>query len=163
MTYADKFVRERWRLLAAFREMADSGRIERGNKLKITGSAISLNVADVAASAQFVKTHLHFTESMMVEDKVASLTRDDLGFNLIFLKTGLETFKPQNRAGNAREGLLVVMIVENIDAEYARLSNEGVPIVTPIETEPWGERYFQMQDPNGIIFQCVQWMTESET
>lgn len=131
--------------------------------MKITGSAISLNVADVAASAQFVKKHLHFTESMMVEDKVASLTRDDLGFNLIFLKTGLETFKPQNRAGNAGEGLLVVMIVENIDAEYARLSNEGVPIVTPIETEPWGERYFQMVDPNGIIFQCVQWMTESET
>ncbi|TAH49062.1 MAG: glyoxalase [Chloroflexota bacterium] len=131
--------------------------------MKITGSAISLNVADVAASAQFVKTHLHFTESMMVEDKVASLTRDDLGFNLIFLKTGLETFKPQNRAGNAGEGLLVVMIVENIDAEYTRLQKERVPIVTPIETEPWGERYFQMVDPNGIIFQCVQWMTESET
>jgi len=131
--------------------------------MKITGSAISLNVADVAASAQFVKKHLHFTESMMVEDKVASLTRDDLGFNLIFLKTGLETFKPQNRAGNAGEGLLVVMIVENIDAEYTRLQKERVPIVTPIETEPWGERYFQMVDPNGIIFQCVQWMTESET
>lgn len=130
--------------------------------MKITGSAISLNVADVAASANFCKTHLHFNESMVVDDKVASLTRNDLGFNLIFLKTGLETFKPQRSAGNAGEGLLVVMIVENIDAEYERLQTEGVSIVTPIETEPWGERYFQIADPNGIIFQFVQWMTETE-
>jgi uncharacterized glyoxalase superfamily protein PhnB len=38
------------------------------------------------------------------------------------------------------------------------LQDEGVPIVTPIETEEWGERYFQMSDPNGIIIQLVQWV-----
>ncbi|CAA9573689.1 MAG: hypothetical protein AVDCRST_MAG86-2044 [uncultured Truepera sp.] len=42
----------------------------------------------------------------------------------------------------ARGGLLVVFVVENIDAEHARLRAEGVEVVTPIETEPWGERYF---------------------
>jgi hypothetical protein len=30
----------------------------------------------------------------------------------------------------------------------------------PIETEPRGERHFQMQDGNGIIYQLVQWITE---
>ena len=28
-----------------------------------------------------------------------------------------------------------------------------------IETEPWGERYFQVADPNGVVIQLVQWVT----
>lgn len=130
--------------------------------MKITASAVSLNVADVAASAAFVKTHFGFSETMSVEGTVSSLSREDAGFNLIYLKTGLDTFKPKRIAGSAGEGLLVVFVVENIDAEYARLRAEGVRVVTPIETEPWGERYFQVEDPNGVIIQLVQWMTESE-
>jgi uncharacterized glyoxalase superfamily protein PhnB len=130
--------------------------------MKITASAISLNVADVTASAEFVKKHFGFTETMNVPDTVVSLTREDAGFNLIYLKTGLETFKPKRIADDAGKGLLVVFVVENIDAEYERLRSENVPIITPIETEPWGERYFQVEDPNGIIIQLVQWMTEPQ-
>lgn len=130
--------------------------------MKITASAISLNVPDVPASAEFVKTHLGFNESMAYEDKMVSLTREDAGFNLIYLQTGLETFKPHNLAGSAKEGLLVVFVVEGIDAEYERLVAAGVPIVTAIETEPWGERYFQTQDPNGVIIQLVEWVTPPE-
>lgn len=124
--------------------------------MNITASAISLNVA---ASAEFLKTHFGFAESMTVEGAVASLTREDAGFNLIYLKTGLETFKPKRIAGGAGEGLLVVFVVENIDAEYERLRSENVPIVTSIETEPWGERYFQVEDPNGVVIQLAEWVT----
>ena len=89
---------------------------------------------------------------------MVSLTRDDAGFNLIFLKTGLETFRPKHLAGGAKEGLFVV---EGIDAEYERLRGEGVPIVTLIEAEPWGERY-QLEDPNGVIIQLVKWVAVPE-
>lgn len=130
--------------------------------MKITACAISLNVADVPASAEFLKTHFGFQEDMAV-DGVASLSRPDAGFNLIYLRTGLSTFKPSHRAGPAGDGLLVVFVVEDIDAEYARLQAEGVPVVTPIETEPWGERYFQVQDPNGVVVQLVQWVSVPET
>ena len=34
-----------------------------------------------------------------------------------------------------------------------------MPIITPIETEPWGERFFQVTDPNGVTMQLVQWIT----
>lgn len=99
---------------------------------------------------------------MAFEDKMASLERKDVGFNLIYLQTGLDTFKPQDWAGSAREGLLVVFVVAGIDAEYERLLEEGVPVVTAIETEPWGERYFQTEDPNGVIIQLVEWVTPPE-
>jgi catechol 2,3-dioxygenase-like lactoylglutathione lyase family enzyme len=129
-----------------------------GVALNITASAISLNVADVAASADFVTKHFGFTEEMSA-DGFVSLSRPDAGFNLIFLRTGLPTFKPQQVAGSAGVGLLVAFVVDDVDAEYERLQAEGVLIVTPIETEPWGERYFQVADPNGVIFQLVQWLS----
>ncbi|WP_199776966.1 hypothetical protein [Deinococcus sp. NW-56] len=52
--------------------------------MHITRSAISLNVPDVRASAEFLKRHFGFTQEMEYEG-VASLTREDVGFNLIFL------------------------------------------------------------------------------
>ncbi|WP_431957814.1 VOC family protein [Nocardia lijiangensis] len=125
--------------------------------MNITASAISLNVADPQASAKFAIDHLGFTESMSA-DGFVSLERPDAGMSLIYLRTGLSTFKPASAAGSAGDGLLVVFVVDDIDAEYARLQGEGVPIVTPIETEEWGERYFQMSDPNGIVIQLVQWV-----
>jgi predicted enzyme related to lactoylglutathione lyase len=127
--------------------------------MQITASAISLNVDDPVASAAFVKQHLGFTEDM-ASDGFVSLSRPDTGFNLIYLRTGLETFKPDSMRGHRADGLLVVFVVEEIDAEYERLKGEGVEITTPIQTEPWGERFFQMTDPGGVVIQLVQWMSE---
>ncbi|WP_144795871.1 VOC family protein [Microbacterium paludicola] len=125
--------------------------------MHITESAISLNVTDVEASANWVQTHLGFSVAMQA-DGFCSLSHPDAGFHLIYLRTGLPTFKPASAAGRA-DGLLVVFTVSDIDADYARLQGAGVQIITPIETEPWGERYFQMADPNGIVYQLVQWVT----
>lgn len=127
--------------------------------MKVSRSAISLNVADVTASAGFVTNHLGFNEDMVFEGG-SSLSNPEVPFNLIFLEVGLASFRPKRIAGAAGDGLLLVFVVEDIDGEYARLQAEGVNIVTPIETEPWGERYFQVQDGNGIVYQLVQWMTE---
>lgn len=128
--------------------------------MNVTSTAISLNVADVEASAGWVQQHLGFTVAMAA-DGFSSLNHEQSGTNLIYLRTGLETFKPASAAGEAN-GLLVVFTVDDIDAQYERLRAEGVEVVTPIETEPWGERYFQMADPNGIIYQLVQWVEPTD-
>lgn len=124
--------------------------------MRIIDTAISLNVPDVEASASWVQKHLGFTPTMAA-DGFCSLAHPESGVNLIYLRTGLPTFRPASAAGRA-DGLLVVFTVEDIDADYARLQDAGAEIVTPIETEPWGERYFQMSDPNGVIYQLVQWV-----
>jgi predicted enzyme related to lactoylglutathione lyase len=125
--------------------------------MQISSSALSLNVPDVEASAAWAQKHLGFSVAMSA-DGFSSLRHPHAGFHLIYLRTGLSTFRPASQAGSA-SGLLVVFTVDDIDADYARLREMGVDIVTPIETEPWGERYFQMADPNGVIYQLVQWMT----
>ena len=67
---------------------------------RITGSAVSLNVAHPEASAAFARTHLGFSIEMSA-DGFVSLAREDAGFNLIYLRIGLETFKPARLAGQA--------------------------------------------------------------
>ncbi|KAF0849041.1 VOC family protein [Nocardia caishijiensis] len=125
--------------------------------MQITASAISLNVDDPTASAQFLIDHLGFTENMAA-DGFVSVGRPDAGMDVIYLRTGLKSFKPTRIAGSAGEGVLVVFVVTDIDSEYERLRGAGVRIETPIETEEWGERYFQMTDPNGVVIQLVQWV-----
>lgn len=126
--------------------------------MKITASALSLNVDDPTASAEFWTRHLGFKEEM-ASDGFVSLAREDAGFNVIFLRTGLSSFKPAAQAGHAG-GLLVAFVVEDVDGEYERVRAEGVPVTTAIETEPWGERYFQVSDPNGVVIQLVQWVEQ---
>lgn len=125
--------------------------------MKITGTAVSLNVAAADTSAEFAKAHFGFTEAMSA-DGFVSLTHPDSGLNVIFLRTGLGTFKPRSIAGPAGQGTLIVFVVEDIDAEFARIAAEGASVVTEPETEPWGERYCQFADPNGIVWQLVQWV-----
>jgi predicted enzyme related to lactoylglutathione lyase len=131
--------------------------LTKGEIMQITASAVSLNVDHPEASADFVKRHFGF-EKEMASDGFVSLSRPDAGFNLIYLRTGLPTFKPPAMAGHRADGLLLVFEVEDIDAEHNRLVREGVEITTPIETEEWGERFFQVTDPCGVVLQLVQWV-----
>ncbi|MFB4351489.1 VOC family protein [Microbacterium sp. CR_7] len=124
--------------------------------MKISRTAVSLNVPDVGASADFAKTHFGYEEAMAA-DGFASLQHPDSSTNLIFLQTGLPTFRPAEIAGSAREGLLLAFVVDDLDTEYTRIADSGARVVTPPETEPWGERYCQFADANGIIWQLVQW------
>lgn len=128
--------------------------------MHITDTAISLNVADPAASAAWATEHLGYAEAMSA-DGFHSLTHAEAGFNLIFLRTGLPTFKPASVAGDA-DGLLVVFTVDDVDAEHARMRDAGAEIVTPPETEPWGERFCQVVDPNGVVYQLVQWVAPTD-
>jgi predicted enzyme related to lactoylglutathione lyase len=130
--------------------------------LIVTASAISLNVNDVSLSSAFAQEHFGFEEAMSA-DGFVSLTRPDVGFNLIYLRTGLESFKPSALRGHHADGLLVAFVVDDVDREYQRLQDEGVAITTPIQTEPWGERYFQVTDPNGVVLQLVQWVAPAPT
>jgi uncharacterized glyoxalase superfamily protein PhnB len=38
-----------------------------------------------------------------------------------------------------------------------RLRAEGVEITMPLRSEGWGERAFQVRDPNGVIVELLDW------
>jgi uncharacterized glyoxalase superfamily protein PhnB len=97
----------------------------------------------------------------MSADGFVSMTHPQAGVNVVYLRVGLPTFTPASAAGHA-DGLLVAFVVDDLDAEYARMSASGVAFLAPPVTEPWGERYVQATDPNGVVYQLVTWVTPSE-
>ena len=48
------------------------------------------------------------------------------------------------------EGFTLCFEVENVDAEHARLTQAGLPIVVPLQDNPWGDRSFISVDPAGV-------------
>jgi uncharacterized glyoxalase superfamily protein PhnB len=130
--------------------------------MRIIQSALSLNVNNIQASADFAVRHLGFVVEMSAEG-VISLRSETAGFNLVFLQTGLESFRPATHAGTAGQGMLVVFIVKDTDQEHRRLVEEGVSITTPLQTEPWGQRFFQVQDPNGIVYELTHWVSNPDS
>ncbi|MFT4200677.1 VOC family protein [Gordonia sp. (in: high G+C Gram-positive bacteria)] len=126
--------------------------------MQINATAVSLNVADPVSSADFFRRHLGYRE-VMADDGFVSLEHPDrAGENIIFLRTGLPSFKPPHRAGDAGEGLLLAFVVDDVDSAYSAMQADGAELVTRPTTEPWGERYCQFADPNGIIVQLVEWV-----
>ncbi|KUI21782.1 glyoxalase [Mycobacterium sp. IS-1496] len=125
--------------------------------MNITATAISLNVPEPQASADFLTRHVGHTVAVQ-DDGFVSVEHPGGGPNVVFLRTGLATFKPPHRAGTAGDGLLLVFVVDDVDAAFEAVRAGGAPVVTAPETEPWGERYCQFEDPNGIIVQFVQWV-----
>ncbi|MBT2507150.1 VOC family protein [Streptomyces sp. ISL-98] len=124
--------------------------------MKITATAISLTVDDVPASVGFLTTHFGFQEAMAA-DGFASLTRED-AVNVIFLKRGIEVL-PEGFRDQHAAGVIVAFTVDDLPAEYERLKGAGVDISMELREEPWGERLFQVTDPNSVIIQLVDWVT----
>jgi uncharacterized glyoxalase superfamily protein PhnB len=123
--------------------------------VRITSSAVSLTVDDVPASSAFLVEHFGFREEMAAPG-FASLTRDDAGMHVVFLRRGLETLPADQRHDHAR-GLILAFVVDDLEDELARLQREGVAITMPLTVEEWGERAFQVRDPNGVVVQLVDW------
>ncbi|WP_432565254.1 VOC family protein [Kineococcus sp. SYSU DK003] len=123
--------------------------------MQITATALSLNVEDEQASATFLTEHFGFTVDMSA-DGFVSLSRPDAGVNLVYLRKGLATLPADQRDEVAR-GQIIAFVVQDLEGELARLQDEGVAITMPLTVEEWGERAFQVRDPNGVIVQLVDW------
>ncbi len=121
--------------------------------MQITASAVSLNVEDVGASSAFLIEHFGFREEMAA-DGFVSLRREDAGMTVVFLRLGLEIL-PDDQRDNHATGLILAFVVDDLDGELSRLTTEGVAITMPLRVEKWGERAFQVTDPNGIIVELV--------
>lgn len=123
--------------------------------MRISSSAVALNVDDVPASTAFLVEHFGF-RTELAADGFASLTRADAGLNVIFLRRGLESL-PEDQRNEHAGGLILAFVVEDLEGELTRLRAEGVAITMPLTEEEWGERAFQVRDPNGVIVQLVDW------
>ncbi|MNJ84659.1 Glyoxalase-like domain protein [compost metagenome] len=60
------------------------------------------------------------------------------------------------------EGMYLTIEVENVDALYEQMKQKGVEIRIELRDEPWGDRHFAIQDPNGIGIDIVEYAPKEE-
>ncbi len=74
------------------------------------------------------------------------------GANLaIFSIEGTEAMAPQSMRGAGCGRVTLGFEVDDVDAEYERLTRLGVDVVKPPASYPWGSRSAWFRDPDGNI------------
>ncbi|MFJ7154391.1 VOC family protein [Streptomyces sp. NPDC101118] len=134
--------------------------------MRVTTSTLSLTVADPYASRDFLQAHLGY-RVVHEADGFVSLTRDDAAADVVLLRQGTEVLPPEQRDQRAAGLILALTVTDGLEAEERRLREAGAPVTMPLREEPWGERLFQLTDPNGVVVQLVEWVapapSETET
>lgn len=54
-----------------------------------------------------------------------------------------------------RQGVYLTIEVDDVDSVYRQLKKKAVEIKVDIRNEPWGDRHFAIQDPNGVGIDIV--------
>jgi catechol 2,3-dioxygenase-like lactoylglutathione lyase family enzyme len=55
------------------------------------------------------------------------------------------------------QGVYLTIEVDDVDALHNTLKGRGVEIKIDLRDEPWGDRHFAIQDPNGVGIDIVQY------
>lgn len=55
------------------------------------------------------------------------------------------------------QGMYLTIEVEDVDQVYNEIKKKGIAIKIELRDEPWGDRHFAIQDPNGIGIDLVKY------
>lgn len=65
--------------------------------------------------------------------------------------------QPLFREAFQGEGVFLTIEVENVDQKYKELKEKGADIKLELRDEPWGDRHFAIEDPNGVGIDIVEY------
>lgn len=109
---------------------------------------------DIEATKAFYQKHLDFGISFQ-NDFYLLLHTPNQQAELSFLLPNHPTQKPLFQPAFQKQGVYLTIEVEDVDAVYQKMKQEGVDIKIDIRDEPWGDRHFAIEDPNGIGIDIV--------
>lgn len=58
------------------------------------------------------------------------------------------------------EGMYLTIEVDDVDKLYSEIKKKGIKIQIDIRNEPWGDRHFAIQDPNGVGIDLVHYQAQ---
>ncbi len=109
---------------------------------------------DVAGTAAFYERHFRFEAPYRSDWYVHLRSTEDERTNLAILDHSHETIPMEGR--KAAAGLILNFEVEDVDAEYGRLKEEGLPILLTLRDEAFGQRHFITRDPSGVLIDVIK-------
>ena len=115
-----------------------------------------LMTRDVASTAAFYKDHFRFEAKFDSDWYVHLQSSEDESVNLAVLQNDHETIPEVARGKATAGGLLLNFEVEDVDTEFSRAVEAALPILLPLRDEPFGQRHFITQDPNGVLIDVIK-------
>ena len=109
---------------------------------------------DVAGTAAFWERHFGFHRIFEADWYIHLTSEASDNANLAILDYRHETIPVPFRKKAA--GILVNFEVDDVDALYAKAQAEGLKIHLTLRDEPFGQRHFITEDPNGIAIDVIK-------
>ena len=116
----------------------------------ISSSYPVIMTENVAATAAFYQQHFGFKQ-LFSSDWYIHLHREE---HALAVLDGQHETVPESHRGTA-SGILLNFEVDDVDATYAKFIAAGLPIITPLRDEDFGQRHFITADPNGVLVDVI--------
>lgn len=113
---------------------------------------------DVRGLARF---YARILDSSVEGDEVFAIVPTAGATLSFFAMGGMEQMAPGRALGADAAGVTLESEVDDVDAAYARLRADGVPIVKPRTTQPWGRRSAWIRDPDGAVVNLYRLVSPS--
>ena len=120
--------------------------------MQFSAVGMCVHTEDVAAVRAFYVDVLGFTVEFEL-DWFVSLRQP--GHDLEVCVVHRDHALGEDLAGPVR-GVVFAFLVDDVDAEHARLRDLGVVVDVPPRDEPWGQRRLLLRDPAGTGIEIVQ-------
>ena len=109
---------------------------------------------DVPGTSAFYQAHFRFRALFDSGWYIHLQSADDKRVNLGIVEGDHETL-PAERRGRV-SGLILNFEVKDPDAVYERVKAAGLPILTSLRDEAFGQRHFITADPNGVMIDVIK-------
>lgn len=110
--------------------------------------------ADVPTAAAFYQTNFGFHAVYAADWYVHLQSKSGPELNLALVDRDHHTIPAAGRGRTG--GILLNFEVEDLDAEYARLSRADLSIVLPLRDEDFGQRHFIVAGPDGVLIDVIR-------
>jgi catechol 2,3-dioxygenase-like lactoylglutathione lyase family enzyme len=125
--------------------------------MSLTALSITVLSADPVGSARFYRRHFGFTPTAEL-DWFVSLQHPDLpGLHLDLLRQGHPAAGPA-LSRQRTSGVMLALIVPDVEADARRLEQAGLSFVLPVTTEPWGQKRVQLLAPDGVTVELLEFV-----
>ena len=128
--------------------------------MKIESLYPVLGTERITESRDFYVNHFEMDITFEADWYISLQSRGETGFQLALL----DHTHPSVPEGFRKptEGLILNFEVEDVDTEYKRLKDAGMPMHLELRSEDWGQRHFITSDPSGNLVDVIQLIPPSE-
>jgi catechol 2,3-dioxygenase-like lactoylglutathione lyase family enzyme len=115
----------------------------------------------VSITSAFYQEHLGFRPAFENDWYVSLVTESAPSHELAIVQAGHPSIP--GLLQEPTRSLILNFEVEDVGPVYQRLIHQArLPLLLDLRDEPWGQRHFITQDPNGILLDMIQIIPPSE-